>query len=206
MPREKNAKDWILTWSPPEDCQEIPEEIERVLDSDAVTRHYTIAERHGNSGEKWHIHAGFTTVRTFNSDYKWWQTHFKSVGLEEPALDIKYHNNIFGLVGGYCTKSENTKFVKSRGFTQEQLDYGKDIYDRRQRRQRIRKFCDDYIPIPKSKFEVAIGAMQAEMDCNKDEAIKFMADDGFAFAESYRGLEWIYRNNYNEMSKMQDKT
>lgn len=198
MPREKNAQDWILTWSPENDCDELPREIKDMVDCGAVRRYYAIAEKHGDNGEKWHVHVGFSTNRTFNSDYKWWKQYFDSVGFKEPALDIKYHNSIFGLVGGYCSKTENTKQLGCRGFTTEQLEYGKTLYEKRQRRQRIRKFVDEHVVIGRNKIEVAIGAMQGETDCNTDEAIKLLADDGFAFAESKKGLEYIYAANYKD--------
>lgn len=192
MPRVKNADTWIFTYSPQEDVTEIPEEWKIFFESEGCKRAYVIAEK----AEKWHIHAGFETSRSFNSDYKWWKAAADEWGYKEPAIDIRYHNNISGLVGGYCCKEENTKHLYNKGFTNKMLEYGQREYERGLRRQRVKKFLDKHFVINGDKWDAAIGAEMAELDCDRSEAICALAQDGWTFAKSQRGFESLYQDKY----------
>lgn len=202
MPRVKDAQDWSLTWSPENDVSEFPEFWKDVCESPHITRYYAILERHDEES-KWHMHVGFTTKRSYNSDYKWWQKASKESGFEEPALEIHYHNDIIGLVGGYCSKALKTdrKIIGSKGFTEEQLQYGQEIYERGLRKQRIRKHADRHHIITPDKLELVIGAQMAELDCDKEEAIVELAADGWAFARSVKGLEEVYKHLYADRQR-----
>lgn len=195
MPRVKEARDWLLTWSPETDVTEenLPEYICRFMDSGNVSRCYAVLEK----ADKWHLHIGFSTVRAFNSDYKWWKDGFKEHGFEAPALDIKYHNDIITLIGGYCQKDGNRKMLFSKGITEEQLEFGKSKYIRRQRRQAIRRDLDDYISIPREKYDVALGSYMARTGSTREQAIIGLAQDGFAFASSQKGMERLYEREIN---------
>lgn len=193
MPRVKNADTWIFTYSPQEDVTEIPKEWKQFFESDGVKRAYVIAEK----AEKWHIHAGFETSRTFNSDYKWWKTAADEWGYKEPAIDIRYHNNITGLVGGYCCKAgDDTKVLLNNGFSDRMLEYGQREYARGLRRQRVKKFLEKHLVINGDKYEAAIGAQMAEIDCNRAEAIIELAKDGWCFTKSQKGIESVYQDKY----------
>lgn len=189
--RVKSAYDWFLTWSPAEDVtkENIPEYILEFMHSENVTRCCAVLEY----SNKWHLHIGFSLRTPYTSDYKWWKDGFKEHGLEGDALQIKYHSDIICLIGGYCHKDENRQVLFIRNFSEEQIEYGKEKYIKRQRRQRIRKTIDDHISIPREKFEVALGAYMAEAGCNRSEAIVGLARDGFAFASSENGLATIYQ-------------
>jgi len=200
MVRESKAQDWSLTWSPKENVETLPEVLRNVFESPYITRCYAIAE----FSEKWHIHAGFSTYRCYNSDYFWWKPICDAdEKLQPPALEIRYHNNIYGLVGGYCAKTENVKILFRKGFTDEQLDAGRDIHIRGLRKQRIRKTLDKYHIITPDKFEVAVGTQMAELECSQSEAILALARDGFAFARSVKGLTVLYADIETEMRELE---
>lgn len=149
------------------------------------------------------MHIGFTTNRAYNSDYKWWSKSSKEAGFEEPALEIHYHNDILGLVGGYCSKALQTdrKPLGSKGFSDEQLEFGKELYKRGLRKQRIKKFADRHHIITPDKLELVLGAQMAELDCSKEEAIVELAADGWGFARSIKGLEEVYKHLYADRQR-----
>jgi len=199
MPRVKDAHTWMLTWSPEGDCQELPIPISSLLCSEATVRAYAVAER----SDKWHVHAGFELKRSFNSDYKWWKDLFGE-GIGSPALDIRYHDNLLGLVGGYCTKDVERRVLLNKGFSDEDLRAGALEYERGKCKQRIRKFGERYHVINPDKFELYIGAAMAEFNTGRDRAILALAKTGFAFTKSKAGLEELYKNDY--MQQMRRET
>lgn len=204
MPRhEKNCYDWSLTWSPEEDCRTLPTFLEQFLSSGDCTKAFAIAERHTQT-DKWHIHAGFRLHRSYKSDYKWYKKAFDMAGLLSPALDIRYHDNLFGLVGGYLGKSEaeNVERLLSRNFTDLELKYGADEYGKGLSRKKIRKFVDGHFVIHRSKFEVAVGAACAQFNCGEGEAIVALAEAGFGFSDSLKGNSEIYKEMFKEKDKM----
>lgn len=189
----------MLTWSPEGDCQELPEPILNLFKSEATVRAYVIAEK----SDKWHVHAGFRLVRSFNSDYKWWKDLF-GPGIGMPALDIRYHDNLKGLVGGYCGKDAERKLIYNKGFSDADLREGKLEYERGLCKQRIRRFGDRYHVIGPDKFDTYIGAAMAEFNVTRPVAILALARTGFSFSRSRGGLESIYKDDY--LREMQDKT
>lgn len=204
MPRhEKNCYDWSLTWSPEEDCRELPPFLAEFLSSNCVSKAAAIAERHGEA-DKWHIHAGFRMYKSYNSDYKWYKKPFDLAGLSSPALDIRWHDNLFGLVGGYMAKAESGDRLSllSRGFSDSDIAYGVDQYAKGIRRKRIRRFVDGHLVINRSKFEVAVGAACAEFNCGEGEAVVALAEAGFGFSDSVKGNSEIYAELYKEKVKM----
>jgi len=199
MPRVKDAHTWMLTWSPEGDCQELPIPISSLLSSEATVRCYAVAER----SDKWHVHAGFELKRSFNSDYKWWKDLFGE-GIGSPALDIRYHDNLLGLVGGYCSKDVERRVLLNKGFSDEDLRRGEMEYARGKRKQRLRKFGERYHVITPDKLEVYIGAAMGESNVGRDQAILALAKTGFAFARSCPGLEELYKADY--LSQVQNET
>lgn len=182
VPRVKDAYDWLLTWSPEEEVtdKKVPYYIKWFLDREEVERFYCVLEKH--KGGKWHLHAYFRYVRSYNSDYKWWKDEFKEHGLEAPALDITYCRDPITTLGGYLTKDGNEhQVLGSKGISDEQLAVGADKYKRRLRRQAIRKTLDDHIIIQPDKIPVAVGSYMARTGCSRDEALIGLARDGFAF-------------------------
>jgi len=191
--QQKNCFDWSLTWSPEEDVFDWPDFIRDWMSSKDVTRCYAILERH-TVEDKWHLHVGFTYYRSYKSDYKWWAPACKAAGLESPALEIHYHDNLLGLVGGYCSKSAagDVKLLFKKGFSDDQLEYGKDQYARGLRRQRVRRVLDKHLVIHPDKFELAVGAIIAETGCSAERACATLAEDGWCFSRSKRGLIDLY--------------
>lgn len=194
MPRIKDARDWLLTWSPEEDIDHIPKKIQDFLESRDVIRYYGVCE---SAGKK-HIHVAFTTACTYNSDYKWWEKIFAAQGFKAPALDIKYHNNIIVCAGGYL----NGKCIGRKGFTDEQIEYGYEQYILRSARQKVRKFVDDHIVISRDKYECAIGAIMSERSCSKQDAEELAVAMGFVFGTSKRGNTERYAHIYAERKEM----
>lgn len=195
--REKNAYDWILTWSPEEGCEEIPPRIKTFLeDSACVAKAFAIAEY----SNKWHIHVGFRLTRSFNSDYAWWNKGLFDPKTEKifvkPALDIRYHDNLLGLVGGYCSKSTGTRVLLNINFSREELELGKTIYTKGLIKQRIRKNLARYHVIGKEKYAVAVGSAMHEFNCGEAQAPLLLAGIGYAFSSSCTGLERIYKADY----------
>lgn len=202
MPRVKDAHDWSLTWSPDDHVGEIPTFWNEVMQSEHVTRYVAILERH-DAESKWHLHIGFSTKRSYNSDYKWWKDAAKNAGFEAPAIDIHYHNDILGLVGGYCAKAQegDRKLVGRKGFTDEQLEYGQEIYQRGLRKQRVKRFADRHHNIHPDKFELVIGAQMAELECDQRQAIVSLAADGWAFTRAQGGLTEVYKQLYTDRQR-----
>lgn len=202
----KECYDWSLTWSPEEDVTDWPEFLEAWMSSSDIKRCVAVLERH-SAVDKWHLHIGFTYFRSYKSDYKWWQAACTKAGLVEPALQIKYHDNILGLVGGYVAKAEegDRKLLFKKGFTDEQLEHGEMLYQRGLRRQRVRTFVEKHLVINPNKFECAVGAQMAELGCNEAEAIVQLAEDGWTFAQSKKGITELYRDVYSLQRTMLDE-
>lgn len=168
------------------------------MDHSDITRFYAIFERH-DEHSKWHLHIGFSTRKSYNSDYKWWKKGCEGAGFKEPALDIHYHNNLLGLVGGYCSKaaSGDRQLLGGKGFTDEQLEWGKEQYERGLRRQRVKNALDELRVINKDKFDAAVGYQQAELGIlSKEEAIASLVEDGWAFSQSVKNTEAMYKQLY----------
>lgn len=192
--------DWSLTYSTEEDVQTLPEPIKEMLECDGTVAAVAIAE----FSEKWHIHAAFRSRRGYTRKYglrndrnpahkTWWERLFEPTGIKHPALEIKPHDNIFGLAGGYLSKTEGTKVLHRHGFTDEQLEYGVQEHLRKQRRQKGRKFCEQFIVVHPAKAEVLIGFQRNELGCTESEALYTLAEDGWAFATSKRGYTEVYQ-------------
>jgi len=188
IPRVKDARDWLLTWSPPEDAHDLPEDIKKVIRTWPVSRGILVAEKE----EKWHVHYLFSTSRSYNSDYKWWEPFFKEKNYG-PALDIRYHNNFVVCAGGYLSKDAERNIIKIYNVSEAQLLWGSEEYDRRLARQKIRSFVDDLLVINPDKYDAAVGAVQAEQGCSSEEAEFHLARMGFAFSRSRPGREEYYR-------------
>lgn len=193
MVRVKDAKDWLLTWSPEEGVKTVPEKIQEFLEGSDVRRYIAVCEFSG----KHHIHVAFSTEVSYNSDYKWWKKIFEKAGFKEPALDIKYHNNLIVCAGGYM----QGQVLGRKGFTDEQLEFGREQYMLRQVRQRIRTFTDDIRIIPRAKFTATIGGIMAEADCDEKSAIRLARDMGFSFENDKTGHEQ-YRDIYAKRAKL----
>lgn len=184
MPKYKSA-DWSGTWSPEEDVEVIPEEIAKFLSNDIVTKAFAVIEK--DDDHKGHLHFGFRLRREYDSDYKWWEKPFEAKGFKTPALLIRATKNLCGLVGGYCSKAEGTKVVFRRGYTDEELDYGRREYEVGVKRKGIIKFAEDFRAIHPAKFDVILGAVKAEYNIqDREEGIRKMASLKFAFANSNR--------------------
>lgn len=206
MPRVKDASDWLLTWSPPDDSKDIPPKIKDFMEGPDVRRYIAVREY----SHKWHIHIAFSTVATYNSDYAnrqdkngkpkktWWEKPFAAAGFKHPAIDIKYHNDIIKLAGGYL----EGEIIANKGFSQEQLEYGKQQYQLRKQRQKIRQFIDDHIVVSRDKYEVCIGAIKAANSCSEQEAISLAAEMGFAFGNSRKGMVQAYEEIFREKMEM----
>jgi len=204
MPRfEKCCYDWSLTWSPEVDCQQLPEFMAAFAAHSDVRKVIAIAERHG-VGDKWHIHMGFRYHRSYNSDYKWYKPAFELAGFSAPALHIVGHDNLMGLAGGYLTKGEESDRVLlyRKGFTNEELEYGKRCYIQGLSGKRIKKFLQGYNVVHRGKFECAIAATMSEDQCDEGSAVVALAEKGFAFADSIKGLTAVYKELYDERKKM----
>jgi len=198
MPRvTKECFTWHVTWSPEEDVKELPEYIFNFLRSDAVRQCYAIAERH-DTNSKWHIHVGLRYYRSYKSDYKWWKPELERNGFKEPALEFKYHDNLLGLVGGYCSKDKDRIVLYNKGFSDEELSEGANIYKRGITKQQIRGFLDKFTVINREKIDVASGAMQSKLGVGKEESLIELAEHGFAFATSSgKGFDTIYKEMFS---------
>lgn len=200
MPRHENCcYDWSLTWSPEEDCQTLPPFLAEFLSSDRVTKACAIAERH-TENDKWHVHAAFRLCRSYKSDYKWYEKQFNAAGLCSPGLDIHWHDNLFGLIGGYFEKSDGGNRIPllDRNVTSAEHAYGVAAYRSGIKRKRIRKFLDGHLVIHRSKLDIAIGAACVEYKCSEGEAVVALAEAGFGFADSIKGNAEIYAEMYKE--------
>jgi len=182
MPRRtKKVSDWSLTFSPKEDVTGIPEWFCKLHLSGQITRMVAIAERHSDV-EKWHIHIAFTYRREYNNDYVWWeQFSGKPTEDNKHELQIKYHDDIFCLAGGYLTKAKtgDRQVILSEGFTPEQLEFGQKQYERYNRRKRMRDWQDRFLVVHPAKLELTLAAY-LDGDANTiDEAIVRFTEDGF---------------------------
>jgi len=202
MPRVKNAKDWLLTWSPEDDAKTLPNELISVINAEwGISRGVLVAEKE----VKWHCHFIFSTSRAYGSDYKWWKKSIAHLDYG-PELDIKYHDNFLGCAGGYLSKDAERIVIQCYGINDQEIEYGKNLYEKRLRRKKIRNFVDDLIVINKSKIDAAIGAYMA-MDTSgfgmtEEKCLKLMAEDGFAFADSHKGEAKLYSKIYAEREKV----
>lgn len=176
IPRVKDAKDWLLTWSPGETVAEVPKFINDAFEKFRCSRSLSVIE---DTGE---LHILFTTSRSFNSDYKWWKSDFGELAVA-PAFDIKYHDNFCGAIG-YLLKKHDTTILGCVNISKEQVEYGKDVYQRGLRRQRVRAFMAENRIIHPRAFDAAIGAYLGEGCPDRDLAVAEMVRDGFMFAGS----------------------
>lgn len=181
--RVKDAKDWLLTWSPGEVVVETPKFIDDAFSKFTCTRSLSVIE---DTGE---LHILFSTSRSFNSDYKWWKSEFGELAVA-PAFDVKYHDNFCGAIG-YLLKKDCTRILKCVNISREQVEFGKEVYQRGLRRQRVRAFVAENRVIHPRAFDAALGAYIAEGCADKDVAIGEMVRDGFMFAGS-GGFETVH--------------
>jgi len=191
IPRVKDAKDWLLTWSPEEDALDLPEDLKSIIRTWPISRLLLVAEKE----QKWHVHCLFSTSRSYNSDYKWWAADLKDKAYGA-ALDIRYHNNFLVCAGGYMSKDYERKILKVYNVTQAQMEYGAEEYNKRLVRQKIRRNLDDFVVIQPDKFDAAVGALQAERGYDRAEAEIRLGEYGFCFARSSSGHTELYRRMY----------
>lgn len=151
--------------------------------------------------EKWHVHFIFSTSRSYNSDYKWWDKSIKHLNYGA-EFDLKYHNNFLCCAGGYLSKDTERIILKVHGISRDQLEYGEAEYEKRIIRQKIRKFVDDFIIINPNKLDVAMGAMRAEENCSAEEALVHLGTAGFAFSQGRGGYDELYRRMYAAKESM----
>lgn len=177
----------------------MPEDIKKIIRTWPISRGILVAEKE----EKWHVHYLFSTTRSYNSDYKWWEPFFKE-GNYGAALDVRYHNNFVVCAGGYLSKDAERNIIKIYNVSEAQLSWGADEYARRLQRQKIRSFVDDLLVINSDKYDAAVGAVQGEQDCTHQEAEIHLAYMGFAFSRSRPGREEIYRRMYLERQSVSE--
>jgi len=170
---------WSLTWSPKEDVEELPPGLRDFLESDKVSHAYAVAEY----AKKWHIHVAMKTTRSYGSDYKWWKVCFKDLGMEAPALEVKYHEDIVVLAGGYAAKGVH-KPLYNKGFTKELLEQGSKVYEERLQRKTITDYLATLRVINPNMVHAAMGATMALTGCKEDDAISTMSTLGMTFAQS----------------------
>lgn len=201
MGRVKDAKDWLLTWSPKEGVHDIPPKIREFMEGSDITRYYAVIEEAGKA----HLHIAFSTRCTYNSDYAWWKPLFEKAGFvcgnrkkDEHALDIKYHDWLVTCAGGYF----DGRCVGRKGISDEQLEYGGTQFELRQCRQRVRQLINDLIVIPKDKYEATIGAIMADQEVDRKTAEQLAVEIGFAFGTSKRGHIEDYAEMFRERKKM----
>lgn len=176
MGRNKDAYDWLLTWSPAEPVEYMPDFISEAFEKFDCSRLLAVIEQTGE------LHILFSTVRKYNSDYKWWKSIFGE-DAKPPAFDLKYHDNFCGCIG-YLLKAESTRVLKRVGISDEQIAYGKEQYARGIRRQRVRGFIAKTRIVHPRQFDAVLGSYLYETQADKDVAIREMARDGFVFAGS----------------------
>lgn len=216
MPRVGRKSDWSLTLALQVDLTELPPWLEQYLESDDVTRYVAVAEK----AKHWHIHVGFSTYREYCSDYKDWfvalckddprfynanKTNKKGKvvgGLNDISVRLTAHTDILQLVGGYCTKGDDTQFLGNKGFTAEQIELGRTLYDKSLKRKRIRDAADRLVSIPREQFDAHVGMAMAEIQAEDEgKAIEWLIDAGFAFSSSLPQQDRVravqrYRGNY----------
>lgn len=207
MGRTRRVTDWSLTLALPDtDIKEVPEWLENRLKSEDVTRFVVVAEK----AKHWHIHAGFSTRREYNSDYKLWFTNWipghesYDIWRGPHAVELHHHNDIIQLVGGYCCKSGDDSLVwlGDKGFSQEQIEFGGELYEKSLKKQRIREELARYTAVPREHFLAAVGFGMAELGTSDIGKVQeWLIDAKFAFASSVPGdLRTLvcerYRANY----------
>lgn len=200
---------WTLTWSPEDEVTELPDFLEEWFKDHSVIRVVAIRERHTAICKckcpvgKWHIHAGLEYYRAYNSDYTDWFTDVaKEAGMAKPALEFTAHRNLLGLVGGYCTKSDDREVLFQKGFSEEQLEWGRNEYAKGLRKERVKRRLAEIHIIQPDKIDAAIGIQMAELGTdNRDEAIVGLVADGWAFARSIKGTEVMYKQLYLDRQK-----
>lgn len=204
MPRFK-AQDWSGTWSPEAPVTDLPKEIEAFLSCKNVTKAFAVIE--ADEFHKGHLHFGFRLGKAFDSDYNWWGPLFeeKNKTFKKPALLIKATKTLHGLVGGYCAKAETTRVVFRRGFTDEELAFGRREYENGIQRKTIREFSERFQCIHPARFHVVLGATKQQFGLVEDEAaIERMARIGFAFSNGCQAdTEKVYRTLYKEWVDLQ---
>ena len=200
IPRVKDARDWLLTWSPDGDAQDLPSDLKKIInESWGVTRGVLVAEKE----EKWHVHFIFSTARSYNSDYAWWKKSISHLNYGA-EFDLKFHNNFLCCAGGYLSKDGERLVLASQGISKDQLAYGQVLYEQRLLRQKVRKFVDDLIVINPDKIDAAVGAVRSTENCSADEAIIHLGRIGFAFARSRPGFDELYRRVYGAQELMSE--
>lgn len=190
MPRsEKEAFDWSLTYSPENDSEVMPGWYVDLVNEGKVSHFIAITERH-TIDDKWHVHIAFRLKRSYKSDYKWWERLTKD---RSPELDIRYHNNLRGLAGGYLAKSEpgNFKVIARMGFTDACLENGKLDYIKGQKRKRIHDAVQDIIGIHPGKWIATRGFIIRDTGCTEEEADAVAAQLGFA-SQASKASEAVY--------------
>lgn len=205
MPRAGRVQDWSLTLALDTDLTEVPDWLETFLLSDDVERFVAINEK----AKHWHIHVGFTTRRKYTSDYKAWFTALYSNKDErfttsEHAVELRHHKDILQLVGGYCAKEddENLRVFGDKGFTAEQLQHGKELYEKSLKRSKIRDAMARLVSVPREQYDAVVGYAMAEGDAeNEGSAVGWLIDAGFAFASNVQPhtrnlVQQRYRDNY----------
>lgn len=179
IPRVKDARDWLLTWSPAEAVVGVPDFIVHGFSEFGPTRVLSVIEATGE------LHVLFSTKRSYNSDYAWWKPYFGAQAVK-PAFDLKYHDNFCGAIG-YLLKGTDTIILECSNISEQQVTYGKEQYQRGLRRQRVRTFVAENRIIHARAFDAAVGAYIAEGCADKDIALCEMVRDGFMFAGSGTG-------------------
>lgn len=199
MPRYKSY-DWSLTWSPEDHVEKIPDLITELLDSPIVQKAFGVLEYDGKYGSKRHLHVGFRLIRAYDSDYKWWQNdEWTAAGLKAPALCIKATKVFWGLIGGYAAKydGKGTTVACRKNVSDEDLRYGKRLYDDGLKRARIREYVNNAPVIHPQRLPVAVGAAALEYGAKSvDEAKRHLAAAGFAFGD-FSQVD-VYRHDYAE--------
>lgn len=148
------------------------------------------------------LHVLFSTERTYNSDYKWYKQYFGDEAVP-PAFDLKYHNDFIGCIG-YLLKKQETKVLSCIKISQQQVDAGKERYQRGLRRQRVRTYLANYRIIHPRQFEAALGAYMAETESDQATSIRELARDGFVFAGSGGcDLTGLYSDLYRRDTALQ---
>jgi len=199
MPRFK-ASDWSGTWSPQDEVKEIPSEIAAFLACPHVTKAFAVIE--ADEDHKGHLHFGFRLRKAYDSDYNWWGPLFKEKNevFQKPALLIKATKTLHGLIGGYCSKAEGTRVVFRRGFTDEEMDFGRREYQNGLDRQAIRQFSERFQCVHPARYDVVLGATRQQFGLTSDEAaVERMCRIGFAFSNANKAdTSKVYQTLFKE--------
>lgn len=220
MPRVGPKEDWSLTLAIDGDLKELPKWLEQFLESDDVTRYCAVSEKAAH----WHIHVGFSTRRSYNSDYtgwflklckddpifydaEWCNSKGKKVGnFRDRSIKLHAHNDLLQLVGGYCAKNGSDDLIVhgDKGFTEDQYRLGQSLYDKSLKRKRIREAMDRLVSIPREHFDATTAYAMEEAGLQEGEeakAVDWLVDAGFAFSSSLSANDRLhamrrYRANY----------